>query len=141
MNDFDSNDFDVVDSEFNERTADELYEELMGDSEKSMDEFIYYYGRFYSIMSELTGTAMTLLTWLTFHSEVNSGRVFVQSLAQKDALKDLGITIGTYYKALTLLKEKGIIKGGGAKYYINPLISWKGTADKRQKFMKVYPRL
>ena len=141
MNEFNSNDFEELDEEFDERSSDEIYEDFLESVQKPNDEFIYFYGAFYNAMTKLTGAALNLLTWLTFHCEVNTGRVLVQSMQQRDAIKDLGITTGTYYKALTLLKENGIIKGSKAKYYINPTYAWKGTAGMRAKFLKVYYKL
>lgn len=136
-----SNDFDMIDSEFDERTGEELYAEFLGKIEKAKEEFIYYYGGYYNIMTELTGAAMNLFTWMAFHCEVNTGRVVIQSFVQREALKDMGITLSTYYKALSLLKEKGLIKGMNAVYYVNPSFAWKGTADARMRFLKIYPKL
>ena len=135
------NGFDMVDSEFNERTAEEMYEEFLGMAEPRKDEFIYIYSSYLSVIPSLTGAAMNLFSWLTFRCNVNSGRVFVQSITLKNCLKDLGITLGTYYKALNLLKDKNLIKGGNATYYVNPHYAWKGTADRRSKFLKIYPKL
>lgn len=136
-----SNDFDIIDSEFDERTGEELYAEFLGKIEKAKEEFIYYYGAYYNIMTELTGAAMNLFAWMAFHCEVNTGRVVIQSFVQREALKEMGITLSTYYKALSLLKEKGLIKGMNAIYYVNPSFAWKGTADARMRFLKIYPKL
>lgn len=135
------NDFEIMDSEFDDRSVEELYADFLGKTEKSNEEFIYYYGRFYNAMSQLTGSAMSLMTWLTFHCGVNSGRVIIQSFTLKDALRDLECSIGTYYKSINLLKSLDMIKGGNATYYVNPAYAWKGTADMRAKFMKIYPKL
>lgn len=136
-----SEDFEQLDAEFYGRTPEETYAEFLSRIEKSKDEFIYYYGNYYNVMRELTGAAKDLLAWLTFHSEVNTGRVFMQSITQGSALKELGITLGTYYKALNQLKSKGIIKGSNAIYYINPTFAWKGTGDMRARFVRIYPTL
>lgn len=141
MVNYEFNDFDMIDSEFNEKTAEEMYEEFLGSTEPRKDEFIYIYSSYLSVMPSLTGAAMDLFMWLTSRCNVNSGRAFVQSITLKDCLKELGITLGTYYKALNLLKEKNLIKGGNATYYVNPVYGWKGTADRRAKFLKIYPRL
>ena len=138
MKEFDSNEFEQLESEFDCKTADEMYAEFLTKVEKPKDEFIYYYGKYYRVMTQLTGAAKDLMTWLTFSCDMNTGRVFVQSETLKEALKELGITMGTYYKALNLLKEKGLIKGGHAKFYVNPAYAWKGTADMRNKFIRIY---
>lgn len=139
-NDFSASDFENA-SDFDERSAEELYAEFLGKAEKTKDEFIYVYGRYYNVMTRLTGAAKDLFIWLTFRCDVNSGRAFVQSIALREALSDLGITLSTYYKSLNILKEHDVIKGSNATYYINPAYAWKGTADMRAKFMKIYYKL
>jgi hypothetical protein len=93
------------------------------------------------VMSSLTGAAYNLLTWLTFNCDVNSGRVVVQSHALKDAMSETKMSLQTYYKSMNILKELDVIKGGKAVYYINPTYAWKGTADIRNRFMRIYPKL
>lgn len=141
MAEFNFNDFEQVDSDFDDRTAEELYAEFLGGIEKPKDEFIYCYGKYYNIMKKLTGSAKDLLIWLTFHCEVNTGRVLIQSETLKEALREMRITVATYYKSLAILKETGVIKGGRAKFFVNPSFAWKGTADMRNKFMKIYHKL
>lgn len=141
MNEFEVNEFEECPADFDDRTGAELYAEFLSKVERPKDEFVYYYGKYLSVMSGLTGAATSLLFWLVMNTEVNTGRVLVQSMAQRGALAELGITVGTYYKALNQLKELGLIKGENAVYYVNPAYVWKGTADARSKFTKVYPRL
>lgn len=133
--------FEDVDSEFCEKTAEEMYEEFLGKHEPRKDEFIYIYSGLLGLTPSLTGAAMNLFFWMAYRCNVNTGRVFVQSITLKECLKELGITVGTYYKALNILKEKSLVKGGNATYYVNPYYAWKGTADMRAKFLKIYPRL
>lgn len=141
MSEFEVNEFEERPAEVDDRTGAELYAEFLSKVERPKDEFVYYYGKYLSIMSGMTGAATSLLFWLAMNTEVNTGRVLVQSMAQRGALAELGITVGTYYKALNQLKELGVIKGENAVYYVNPAYVWKGTADARSKFIKVYPRL
>lgn len=141
MNEFDVNDFCEVDSDVEERSGAELYADFLGKVEKPKDEFVYCYSQYVGVMKGLTGAAKDLYLWLALNSEVNTGRVFVQSMVQRGALEELDMTVGTYYKALGQLKKLGLVKGENAVYYINPAYIWKGTADTRMKFLKVYPRL
>lgn len=134
-------DLDAFNYEFCEKSVEEMYEEMLGKQELKRDEFIYIYGGFLGIAPSLTAAAMSLFFWLAYRCNVNTGRVIVQSITLKDCLKELGITVGTYYKALTILKEKELIKGGNATYYVNPYYAWKGTADMRAKFLRIYPGL
>lgn len=141
MSEFEVNDFGEVVSNAEEMSGAELYADFLGKVEKPKDEFVYYYSKYLSVVNRLTGAATKLHFWLSLNSEVNTGRVFVQSMTQRGALDELKMTVGTYYKALNQLKELGLIKGESAVYYINPAYIWKGTADMRARFLKVYPRL
>lgn len=133
--------FDEFASEFDDRTGEELYAEFFGKRERSKNEFIYCYADFLTVMPSLTGAAHTLFMWLTFNCDVNSGRVLVQSVTLKEALSELGITLQTYYKALNILKELDMVRGKNAVYYVNPAYAWKGTADIRNRFIRVYQKL
>lgn len=141
MTDFYRHEFEQMDSEFDDRSAEEMYEDFLESVQKPNDEFVYYYGAYCDVMKELTTAAMNLFAWMAFRCEVNTGRVLIQSMTQRDAMKDLDITISTFYKSLALLKEKGMIKGSNAKYFVNPMYAWKGTAGMRSKFLKIYYKL
>ena len=141
MNEFEVNDFVEVDSDADDRSGVDLYAEFLCKAEKPKDEFVYCYSRYIGVSKELTGAAKNLYLWLALNSDVNTGRVFVQSLSQRRALEELDMTVGTYYRALNQLKYFGLIKGDNAVYYINPSYMWKGTADMRAKFLRVYPKL
>lgn len=141
MNEFEVNEFEECSAASDGKTGAELYAEFLEKIERPKDEFIYYYGKYLSITKSLTVAATRLLFWLAMNTEVNTGRVLVQSMAQRVALKELGIASGTYYKALSQLKDLGVIKGGNAVYYVNPAYVWKGTAEARTRFGKVYPKL
>lgn len=141
MKEFDVNEFDCIDSEFEEKTGAELYAEFLGKVEKPRDEFVYVYSKYLNTITSLTGSANDLLFWLAMNTDVNTGRVVVQSWAQRDALSELGIAVGTYYKSLNLLKEHDLIRGENAVYFVNPAYIWKGTPDARSRFLRVYPRM
>lgn len=140
MKDFEISDFEQIDTEFDDRSAEEMYAEFLSTVEKPKGEFIYIYAKYYDVMTSLTAAAMNLMTWMTFHCEVNTGRVLIQSETLKIALEELGITLGTYYKSMALLKEIGMVKGSNAKYFVNPAFAWKGNAENRNKFLRVYNR-
>lgn len=133
-------DFDGAAYEFDEVGAEEAYEAFLAKKKRSDDGFICYYGDWLDVMRGLSSAAKDLLTWLAFNCEMNTGRVFMQSLDLQRALGDLGITAVTYYRALNDLKELGVVKGNNAKFYLNPQFVWKGTSDMRSDFMSVFPR-
>lgn len=141
MRNFDTNEFEMAIDEFDGMSGEEMYEAMLGKVDKVRDGYISYYAKFLEVMHKLSASSMNLLLWMAFNSEMNTGRVFIQSFALRDALKELGIVIATYYKALKELKSLGVIKGTNAVYYINPAYVWKGTTEMRNRFMRVYPRL
>jgi hypothetical protein len=78
---------------------------------------------------------------MSFNSELDRGRVVVQSVSVERLLKELGISLVTYYKCLADLKAHDAIRGGKAKYYINPKFMWRGGDARRKKFLARYPAI
>lgn len=136
-----TNEFEDGMNDFVEKSAEELYEEFLSKKRSTDDGYVSYFGEYVDVMRGLSGSAKDLLTWMAFNSEMNTGRIYLQSFVQKEALKRLGITVVTYYRALNELKGAGIVKGGDARYYLNPRIVWKGTSEMRNGFMKVFPKM
>ena len=134
-------DFDYAAVDFDEIDSTELYEDLLKKLKKKGETFMTTYDNYLDVMLMLSPAAVHLLTWLTMHSEMNTGKAVLQSQTLATCLKELKIVKSTFYRCLTELKELDLIKGGNAKYYINPRYVWKGTNDMRAGFMKVYPRL
>ena len=141
MRNFDTNEFETAVDEFEGMSGEEMYEAMLGKVDRVREGYVSYYAKFLEVMRKLSASSMNLLLWMAFNSEMNTGRVFIQSIALRDALKELGIVVATYYKSLKELKSLGIIKGTNAVYYINPVYVWKGTTDMRNRFLRVYPRL
>ena len=133
--------FDYAAVDFDEIDSEELYEEFLKKLKRKGETFMTTYDNYLDVMLMLSPTTVHLLTWLTLNSEMNTGKVSLQSQALAACMKELKIVRSTFYRSIAELKELDLIKGKNAKYYINPRYVWKGTNDMRSHFMKVYPRL
>lgn len=126
-------------SEFDDKTANELYEEFMGSLPVSEDSYVNFYGAYFMKVTEILPTSRLVFLWMAFNSELDKGRVTIQSLTQKRLLKDCKISQVAYFKSLRDLKEHNVIRGCRAVYHINPRFAWKGTHRRRLQFMEQYP--
>lgn len=134
-NDFE---FDVPD-EFGERTAEELLAEFMDDCPATENSYINFYGAYYSVMRKILPTSKDILMWMAFNSELDRGRIVIQSVNQERLLRELGISQITYFKCLRDLKRHNVIRGHSAVFHINPRFVWKGSDKRRHQFMSKYP--
>lgn len=133
-------DFDFGADEFEDVDPEEQYEEFLRGKRKRGDAFITTYDLYLDVMQELAPTTIHLLTWITFNAEMNTGKISMQSQNLSTCLKELGMAKSTFYKGIAELKEKDIVRGRSAKYYINPRYVWKGTNEMRTHFLRFYPR-
>lgn len=134
------NDFEIP-TEFSGKTDEELLQEFLDECPVTSDAYISVYGEYFSVMGSLLPTSRNVLIWLTFNCEIDRGRVVVQSDAQQRLLRELGISLVTYYKCLRDLKEHNAIRGVNARYYVNPRLMWKGGDKRRREFLKRYPTI
>lgn len=136
-----SNEFEFSVEEFEGIDGEAMYEEFLMGLRKSGESYISIYDSYVDVMLDLSPTTVHLLTMLTFSSEINTGRIILQSQALEILLKKLGMAKSTFYRGIKELKGKGIIKGKNAKYYLNPRFVWKGTNEARSGYLKIYPTL
>lgn len=134
------NDFEVP-AEFGGKTDEELLQEFLDECPVTEDSYISIYGGYYTVMQKLLPTSRNILIWMTFNCEIDRGRVVMQSDAQSRLLRELGISLVTYYKCLKDLKEHNAIRGVNARYYVNPRFMWKGGDKRRKDFLKRYPTI
>jgi hypothetical protein len=126
-------------NEFGEKTADELLNEFLEECPVTEDSYINVFGAYYQVMTELLPTSRNVLVWMAFNSELDRGRVIIQSINLERILGELGISRTAYFKSLRDLKEHDVIRGGDAEYFINPRFVWRGSDKRRHKFMAKYP--
>lgn len=133
--------FEDYAGEFSGKTEEELFDEFMNESDVTDECYISLFGLWLRAMRGLSSAAKDLFMWMAFHSDVDKGRVSMQSFAQQTALRELGISSVTYYRCLGELKQNDLIRGGKAKYYINPRYAWRGCSSRRAKFIYRYPNI
>ena len=127
--------------EFSGKTEEELFDEFMNESDVTDECYISLFGLWLRMMRGLSSAAKDLFMWMAFHSDVDKGRIVMQSFVQQTALREIGISTVTYYRCLGELKQNDLIRGGNAKYYINPRYAWRGCSARRAKFIYRYPNI
>lgn len=127
-------------AEFGGKTAEELLEEWLDECPVVADGvYVNFYGASFTSFMKILPTSMKVFLWMVFNSELEKGRVTIQSLAQKRLLKECGISQVAYFKCLRDLKKNNMIRGFRAVYYINPNFAWRGTHRNRLRFVEQYP--
>lgn len=132
------NDFEMP-SEFGGKTAQEMVGEFLEECPATEDSYINVFGAYYSIKIDLLPTSRMVLTWMAFNSELDRGRVVIQSINLERLLGELKISRTAYFKSLKDLKEHDAIRGGDGEYFLNPRFMWRGSDKRRRKFMTKYP--
>lgn len=130
--------FDVP-NEFDGKTAKEMINEFLDECPATEDSYINVFGAYYQVMKKIMPSSMRVLMWMSFNSELDRGRVVIQSLNLKRIISELEISKACYYKSISDLKEHDVIRGGEGEYFINPRYVWKGGDKRRHKFMAKYP--
>ena len=127
-------------AEFDNKTPDELLEEFLdGCPIISDDVYVNFYGACFTTFMKIKPASMRVFLWMVFNSELEKGRVTIQSLAQKRLLKECNIYQIAYFNSLQDLKKNNMIRGFRAVYYINPRFAWRGTHRNRMRFIEQYP--
>lgn len=136
-----NNDFEVTGKvEFENKTAEELLDEFLdGCPIVSDDVYVNFYGASFTSFMKILPTSMRVFMWMVFNSELDKGRVTIQSLAQKRLLKECNISQIAYFKSLRDLKANNMIRGFRAIYFINPRFAWRGSHKNRMRFIEQYP--
>lgn len=129
--------FDVP-TEFEDKTGKEMLQEFLDECPATEDSYINVYGAFYPVMKKLLPTSLNVLTWMAMNSELDRGRVVIQSKNLVRILAELEISRAAYFKSLKDLKALDAIRGFDGEYFINPRLMWRGSDKRRHKFMTRY---
>lgn len=129
--------FDVP-TEFEDKTGKEMLNEFLDECPATEDSYINVFGAFYPVMKKLLPTSLNVLMWMAFNSDLDRGRVVIQSKNLARILAELEISRAAYFKSLKDLKEHDAIRGCDAEYFINPRLMWRGSDKRRHKFMTRY---
>lgn len=131
-------DFDVP-TEFCDRSAQEMLDEFLDECPATEDSYINVFGSYYPVLCSIRPTSAKVLFWMAFNSDLDRGRVVIQSKNLKRVISDLGISRSAYFSSIRDLKEHDAIRGYESEYFINPRLMWKGSDKRRRKFMARYP--
>lgn len=131
-------DFDVP-SEFVEKDGGEMLEEFLDECPATEDSYINVFGAYYSVLRLILPTSAKVLMWMAFNSELDKGRVIIQSKSLKRVLSELGISRTAYFNSIRDLKAYDVIRGYDAVFFLNPRYMWRGSDKRRHKFMARYP--
>lgn len=126
-------------NEFVEKTAEQMLNEFLEECPATDDSYINLFGAIYPVLRVLLPTSRNVLIWMAFNSELDKGRVIIQSKNLQRVLSELGISRTAYFKSLKDLKEHDAIRGFDCEYFINPRFVWRGCDKRRHKFMSRYP--
>ena len=126
-------------SEFTDKTVKEMLDEFLEECPATDDSYINVFGAYYSVIKKLLPTSKNVLIWMAFNSELDRGRVIIQSKNLDRAISELEISRTSFFKSLKDLKEHDAIRGFDGEYFINPRFVWKGSDKRRHKFMARYP--
>jgi hypothetical protein len=127
-------------SEFSGKTAQEILDEWLDECPIVSDGvYVNFYGASFTTFMKILPTSMKVFLWMVFNSELEKGRVTIQSLTQKRLLKECQISQVAYFKCLRDLKANNMIRGFRAVYFINPNFAWRGTHKNRMRFIEQYP--
>lgn len=127
--------------EFGEKTAEELINEFLDECPVTEDTYVSYFGGYYSVMRKIKPSSKDVFMWMLFNSDLDRGRVVMQSLIMQRMLRELGMSEVTYFKCLRDLKKHDLIRGCNAEYFINPRFAWRGCEKRRRMFINKYPHV
>lgn len=130
--------FDVP-TEFGEKSGEEMLTEFLEECPATEDSYINVFGAYYPVMKKILPTSKNVLMWMAFNSELDKGRVIIQSKNLKRVLSELGISRTAYFNCIKDLKEHDAIRGCDCEYVINPRLMWRGSDKRRHKLMARYP--
>lgn len=125
-------------NEFSEKTAEQMLNEFLEECPATDDSYINVFGAYYPVMRSIRPTSRNVLTWMAFNSELDRGRVIIQSKNLDRILLELGISRTAYFKSIKDLKDHDAIRGGDGEYFINPRLMWRGGDKRRRRFMVKY---
>lgn len=97
--------------------------------------FFQVYTQFLNFLFRIGNAPSNVLWKFMEMSDFNRGIVRVTKMDRTRICEELGITQATYYSAVKVLKEEGIIDGDAGYWVINPEIMWKGDSVVREQLL------
>lgn len=127
--------------EFDPIPAEERLEAFMNDEELDCDRYAMVFGPLCNAMVGASAAVERVFRELSLRTEVNKGRVIIQSELLTLILKKYRMAKSTFYRSIEFLKENDVLKQNGRSYYLNPMMVWRGSSRKRDEFFKIYSEI
>lgn len=130
-----------IPDEFDPVPAEKRLEAFFNFEELEVDRYTMFFGPLCNAMVGATAATERVFRELALRTEVDKGRVIVQSELLDIILKKYRMARSTFYRSIEFLKENDILKQNGRTYYINPFMAWRGSSKKKAEFFKIYHEL
>lgn len=130
-----------IPEEFDPVSREERLEAFFNFEELEVDRYAMFFAPLCNVMAGATAAVEKVFRELALRTEVDKGRVIIQSELLEIILKKNKMAKSTFYRSIDFLKENNVIKQVGRTYYFNPFMTWRGSNKKRAEFFKIYHEL
>lgn len=130
-----------IPEEFDPIPAETRLEAFLNFEELEVDRYAMFFGPLNNAMVGATAATERVFRELALRTEVDKGRVIIQSETLALILKKYRMAKSTFYRSIEFLKENDILKQNGRTYYLNPFMTWRGSNKRRSEFFKIYSEI
>lgn len=130
-----------IPEEFDPIPAKERLDAFLNFEELEVDRYAMFFGPLNNAMVGATAATERVFRELALRTEVDKGRVIIQSETLTLILKKYRMAKSTFYRSIEFLKENDILKQNGRTYYLNPFMTWRGSSKRRSEFFKIYSEI
>lgn len=130
-----------IPDEFDPVPAKERLDAFLNFEELEVDRYAMFFGPLNNAMVGATAATERVFRELALRTEVDKGRVIIQSETLTLILKKYRMAKSTFYRSIEFLKENDILKQNGRTYYLNPFMTWRGSSKRRGEFFKIYSEI
>jgi hypothetical protein len=130
-----------IPQEFDPIPVEERLEAFLNFEELEVDRYAMFFGPLSNAMVGATAAAEKVFRELALRTEVDKGRVIIQSETLNLILKKHRMAKSTFYRSIEFLKENDILKQNGRTYYLNPFMTWRGSNKRRSEFFQIYSEI
>lgn len=130
-----------IPEEFDPVSPEKRLEAFMNFEELEVDRYAMFFGPLNHAMVGATAATERVFRELALRTEVDKGRVIIQSETLGLILKKYRMAKSTFYRSIEFLKENDVLKQNGRMYYLNPLMTWRGSSKRRSEFFKIYSEI
>lgn len=130
-----------IPEEFDPIPPERRLEAFLNFEELDVDRYAMFFGPLCNAMIGATAATERVFRELAQRTEVDKGRVIIQSEHLNLILKKYRMARSTFYRSIEFLKENDVLKQNGRTYYLNPFMTWRGSNKRRAEFFKIYSEI